>query len=315
MDLLGRVDRGAVRNSLSDFGYGMLKGKNFSDGLEQMANRSDTQAPIRQRQVELQMQQQQEAQEAKLAAERAKGNAQYLVGDPALQAMVANQSIPFEAAYNIWKSKQPGAPVDPTTTVGGRTQLAQQFGLDPQAAQSFVLTGKLPEGMDIKDQFAIEQGLSQQYGQAAPLKTYEEVKAGYERVRTAAQADSGAGDVGVVYGFMKMLDPGSVVREGEFATAESTAGIPQQIVGLYNKLLSGERLTPQQRQQFAAMAEELYSDASSNLTGLNTQYEGRASRWGADPANIVRQPETFDPLNLGATAGDVDAILKSYGVP
>jgi hypothetical protein len=36
---------------------------------------------------------------------------------------------------------------------------------------------------------------------------------------------------------MKMLDPTSVVREGEFATAQNAASIPIKIVNMYNKAL------------------------------------------------------------------------------
>jgi len=34
---------------------------------------------------------------------------------------------------------------------------------------------------------------------------------------------------------MKILDPGSVVREGEFATAQNSAGIPERIRAKYNR--------------------------------------------------------------------------------
>jgi len=39
-----------------------------------------------------------------------------------------------------------------------------------------------------------------------------------------------------------MLDPGSVVRESEFATAQNAAGVPDQVRNMYNKVLSGTRL-------------------------------------------------------------------------
>ena len=62
---------------------------------------------------------------------------------------------------------------------------------------------------------------------------------------------------------MKMLDPGSVVREGEFANAQNSAGVPDRIRSRYNNVLSGERLAENTRQDFIQTAQGLYSNATS----------------------------------------------------
>ena len=49
---------------------------------------------------------------------------------------------------------------------------------------------------------------------------------------------------------MKMLDPTSVVREGEFATAQNATGVPERIRNSFNKAMSGERLGQKQRTKF-----------------------------------------------------------------
>ena len=65
-----------------------------------------------------------------------------------------------------------------------------------------------------------------------------------------AAPDTASGDMSLIFGFMKLLDPGSTVREGEFASAESAAGIPTRIVNAYNRALTGERLSAGQRKEF-----------------------------------------------------------------
>ena len=45
---------------------------------------------------------------------------------------------------------------------------------------------------------------------------------------------------------MKTLDPQSVVREGEFATAENSTGIFKKYWNAYNRLVKGEKLTEEQ---------------------------------------------------------------------
>ena len=45
-----------------------------------------------------------------------------------------------------------------------------------------------------------------------------------------------AGDLSLIFKYMKMLDPGSTVREGEFANAENAKGIEDSLRALYNKI-------------------------------------------------------------------------------
>lgn len=87
-------------------------------------------------------------------------------------------------------------------------------------------------------------------------KVFQEVASAYNRLQ--ASEPTAAGDLALIFQFMKMLDPGSVVREGEFANAQNAAGIPTRIQNIYNKLLSGERLSADQRGQFTSQAGKLY---------------------------------------------------------
>lgn len=90
-------------------------------------------------------------------------------------------------------------------------------------------------------------------------KGFTEVRSAYDRVQ--ASQDNAVGDLSLIFGYMKMLDPGSVVREGEFATAQNAAGVPDRVVNLYNRILRGERLNPEQRGAFKAQAGQLYNAA------------------------------------------------------
>lgn len=127
-----------------------------------------------------------------------------------------------------------------------------------------------------------ETALRKEYNtQTAPFK---EVQSSYRRVKAAEP--TGAGDVALVYGYMKMLDPGSVVREGEFATAEKTAGIPSAVVNAYNKAISGKRLTDDQRNIFKRQAGGLYNAALEGETTVRTGIERIAKKGGLDTGQI-----------------------------
>lgn len=150
---------------------------------------------------------------------------------------------------------------------------------------------------DQQNQFGNEKDLFAQYSNSDPVKMYETVKGGYERVRQSAALQTGAGDMGLIYGYMKMLDPGSVVRESEFATAAQAGSYGQQIQGLVSRIISGERLPEDVRQQFVQSAEGIYAETAGNLGDINTQFSTRAQNYGVDPSMFVRQPERYQPIN------------------
>ena len=119
-------------------------------------------------------------------------------------------------------------------------------------------------------------------------KGYQEVKSAYGRV--LASDDSAVGDLSLIFGYMKMLDPGSVVREGEFATAQNAAGVPQRVVNLYNKIISGERLNDSQRKAFKGQAERLFKQAGQQESEVRRGLERIAKGYGLNTANIFLEP-------------------------
>lgn len=80
-------------------------------------------------------------------------------------------------------------------------------------------------------------------------------------LETLKDIGSGPASIAAVFKFMKALDPTSVVREGEFATAENSAGIPEGISNFYNRMIRGERLGDTQFKQFVDTAKGLANNA------------------------------------------------------
>ena len=107
----------------------------------------------------------------------------------------------------------------------------------------------------------------------------------YQRVIDAD--NTGPGDIALLYGYIKLLDPTSVVREGEFATAASAQGVPDRVRAMYNKALAGERLAPATRGQFKAQAKKLYGSQERKHSLRERQFRGLATRAGADPDQVV----------------------------
>jgi hypothetical protein len=188
-------------------------------------------------------------------------------------------------AFNQWYQQANAGPAAPIKVGAGETLL------DPTTYQP-VYQG----APDMQDQFGNEKDLYAQYAGSDPVKMYETVKSGYERVRQSAALQTGAGDMGLIYGYMKMLDPGSVVRESEFATAAQAGSYGEQIQGLVSRVINGERLPESVRQEFVQLAEGIYSETAGNLGNINDQFTTRAQNYGVDPTMFIRQPESYKPL-------------------
>lgn len=82
----------------------------------------------------------------------------------------------------------------------------------------------------------------------------------------------GPASIALVFKFMKALDPQSVVRESEFATAENSAGVPESVRNMYNKLMEGEKLGEAQIGQFIDAANVLANSAIDSSSSEIGQY-------------------------------------------
>jgi hypothetical protein len=118
-------------------------------------------------------------------------------------------------------------------------------------------------------------------------KATQEVSAAYNRMQNASQTPSAAGDLSLIFNYMKMLDPGSTVREGEFANAESAAGVPTKVLNTYNKTLTGQRLSQEQRQDFLTNANHMYSAQMAVQKQVDENYRRLAEKGGLDPQDVL----------------------------
>ena len=146
-------------------------------------------------------------------------------------------------------------------------------------------------------------------------KPYQEVKSAYGRVLSSE--DTAVGDLSLIFGYMKMLDPGSVVREGEFATAQNAAGVPERIMNIYNKVATGQRLSPSQRDSFKGQAKGLYSSALEGEKTVRTGLERISKGYGLNTNNIFYSATEQAPAGAppAASANSVVVGGKTYTRP
>jgi hypothetical protein len=122
---------------------------------------------------------------------------------------------------------------------------------------------------------------------------YQDVRNSFGRVQAAQ--DTAVGDLSLIFGYMKMLDPGSVVREGEFATAQNAAGVPERVLNVYNRVRSGERLTENQRGAFKKQAKDLFTVAADDERRVRDGISRIARNYGLNTDNIFIDAQPSAP--------------------
>ena len=116
---------------------------------------------------------------------------------------------------------------------------------------------------------------------------FVKVRDAHTRLLKASEDPSAAGDLALIFNYMKVLDPGSTVREGEFATAQNAAGMDQRIRSMYNQVVDGTRLTVPQRTDFVDRSGRLFQGQADNQQQNVDRFRGIAKRSGANPDNVV----------------------------
>jgi len=180
---------------------------------------------------------------------------------------------------------------------------------DAFARRKMLREGKPAVQVNMGEQksFTNETTLRKEYNDE--IKGFRTVKDAYRRIQVAGQNDTAASDISLIYGYMKILDPGSVVREGEFATAQNAAGIPERIQAAYNKALTGERLAPSTKQDFLRQSQLIYEQALAGQQSVASRYKGIAEKYNLDPASVV----TDEAIKQKVTMDEVRKSVKPGG--
>lgn len=98
---------------------------------------------------------------------------------------------------------------------------------------------------------------------------------------------TGPGDVAIITGFMKMLDPRSIVRETEFAMAQDTAGMYNRLKGMMKGWKTGETLSDDARKQMVQLMDKYWDATQVHMTGRRDDAIKDAEEYKLDPKRIV----------------------------
>jgi hypothetical protein len=150
-----------------------------------------------------------------------------------------------------------------------------------------------PSAASDKDLLARSTTLRKEFTQGS--KNFIKVRDAFRRVQASVEdpEGTGAGDLALIFNYMKILDPESVVRESEFANAEmsrallSEKGVPQRLLQWRDKILRGSRLTPEQRKDFVDRASKLYRKQEFAHKRFRGQYQKLAKQYNVPVGQVV----------------------------
>jgi hypothetical protein len=190
---------------------------------------------------------------------------------------------------------QPNAPVVaprvPTTPVAG----APVANAPPTSTSSYTPFSNVnaqTNDLVLPPKFRLEQ-MKNAPGQENTLRDefntltrdFRTVQDAHSKIKSVA--NTGAGDMSLLYSYVKLLDPGSVVRESEFATAAASGSFGERIQGLAQRVISGQRLPPDLRTDFIREADGIYTSQKEGADRLEKQYRDIAKRNNLNPENVI----------------------------
>ena len=155
--------------------------------------------------------------------------------------------------------------------------------------------------------------LIKEYTGNAATKDFQKQAGAYTRVVASAKNPTAAGDLSLIFNYMKVLDPGSVVRESEFATAagaraeltraqDGGMAIPSVVKQAMQRVETGLRLLPEQRRDFLTRAGMLYQGAATQHAPFRNFYgekvQSIAPGYGMPPVGYIGEVDVdLEPGN------------------
>ncbi len=146
--------------------------------------------------------------------------------------------------------------------------------------------------------FDNEMGLKKAFSAEPVYKAYGEMQSAYSQITDSLKSDSPAGDLAAATKFMKLLDPGSVVRESELGMAMAASGALDRAKNYAELRISGKKLTPTQRKDFQDLSDQLFGTATTAYNTKRGEFEQMGTAYGLDANRALGAPAKLPSKNI-----------------
>lgn len=271
MNLLAGGLTGLAAGPGGNFGYSLGRGFGLSYGRSQAASRA--------------------AQEyAMKAAEQKRAEEDRVLNTKYKEAMIENltkEKPEKPEKLELWQ----------------RTPEEQAAAIDYEARRAKALAAANPKPgekpKDEKPKLGDFNTLADNYRQEKDVSNFTTIRDYYKRMESSSKLGTGPGDLSLIFSFMKVLDPTSVVRETEFSNAEQAVGRLQQFFNVPKGWVQGTRLTQAGRAGFMRAAKEIYDTQRRTLGSTQERYRRAAKKYGVEPNDFITDygDSAADPLD------------------
>lgn len=146
--------------------------------------------------------------------------------------------------------------------------------------------------------FDNEMGLKKAFASEPVYKAYGEMQSAYGQITDSLKSESPAGDLAAATKFMKLLDPGSVVRESELGMAMAASGALDRAKNYAELRISGKKLTPDQRKDFQQLSDQLFNTATSAYNSKRNEFAEMGSAYGLNADRALGAPAKLPSKNI-----------------
>ena len=169
---------------------------------------------------------------------------------------------------------------------GSALAQTKKLGVETKKAALELSALEATGGVDPEKKFTQEEKIRKEY--QARTKVYGELGTIFSNLKSSADSETGPGDIALITGFMKMLDPGSVVRETEFATARDTAGLYARLLNTSQKLQSGQlfEIGSKQRKEYVDLARQYLNSAEKKAEQEKKDLAIVVKNYKLNPENV-----------------------------
>ncbi len=221
------------------------------------------------------------------AGQRAAGGAPPPQPAPGVQVAQAGQA----AAPQSTEAAQLRARADQLKASGNKVDALALYRKADEIAGKFSDTTSMEgykQTLQQPNQTITNEGkLRDDYRGEPAVKAYREVVPILESAKEAVERPTRAADLNLIYALGKIMDPNSVVREGEMVMARGTGTVQDTINGLLGQLNGGQTLLPETRKRLVDEMQSRFTALESSHNTISDVYKGIAQRSGLNPENVV----------------------------
>jgi hypothetical protein len=152
--------------------------------------------------------------------------------------------------------------------------------------------------------FENESKLKSMFSNEPIYKDFNDMESAFKQVKSSLAQANPIGDVAAATKIMKLLDPGSVVRESELGISMAAAGKMDRLQNYVTNWTQGTKLTPTQRQDFQNLANELYAAAGQTYNMKRNEYVDFGSKYNLDATKALGAPAKIPSLMTNSGALD-----------